>query len=92
MARAGATRRPAWLNALIALHGQTDVDPRSDRWLWHDGEMGVVVSHRTHVWEVLAFGSERSVTLRSVGQPSDVDVGMAVDLAGLYDVPGAVAT
>lgn len=87
-----ALRRPLWLASLTDLHGEPDKDPHADRWLWDEGEYGVIISHRTHVWEVLAFGTARSVTIRSITAPTDVDISQAVALAGLYDRPGAVAT
>lgn len=87
--------RARWLETLALLYGEpdsADVDAAGGRWEWQEGEIGVLISHRTHVWEVLAFCPRRSVTVRALVKLTDAEVGLAVTLAGLLEAPEAVAT
>jgi hypothetical protein len=81
---------PRWLKELSARLGEPVIDRLGtmDRWLWHDGEVGVVIDKLTKVWQVVAFTPQRSVTLRSADAPTERQIRAAVALA---DPIGAVA-
>ena len=75
-----------WLPDLVSRLGPPETSPDDrERWTWQDGELGVFVDKLTHVWQVVAWTPDRSVTLRSLERPSDAETGRMVMLAGLHD-------
>lgn len=80
------TRKP-WLNRLIAELGPAEAHPELDRWVWDDGELGVYAEQLTHVWQVVAWTPDRSVTLRSASAPTTADFDRVAGLAGLHQAP-----
>lgn len=77
--------RPRWLRDLVSALGEPEADHQGGRtrWMWHDGEVGVVLDRLSRVWQVVAFGPARSVTLRTETTPNELQIRDAVALAGL---------
>jgi hypothetical protein len=86
MAKAPAQSPAWWLPALTDRLGPPEIDTDLTRWTWQDGELGVFIDRLTHAWQTVAWAPRRSVTLRSIEQPSDADIERTVRLAGLLDV------
>jgi hypothetical protein len=78
---------PRWLREATVKLGQPEIDRkgRLRRWLWRDGETGVVLDRQTHIWQLVVFTPKASVTFRSIHEPNDADIRQATDLAGLGD-------
>jgi hypothetical protein len=78
-------RMPRWLRETAAKLGTPAVenDGGLRRWLWSEGEAGVVLSRITQTWQLVVFTPDASVTLRSALEPTDSQVRAAVALAGL---------
>jgi hypothetical protein len=84
------TSFPRWLRETTARLGlpETSAAGMMRRWLWSDGEVGVVIDRPSHTWQVVAFTPARSVTLRSSTEPTDRQIRAVVELAGVgYDAP-----
>jgi hypothetical protein len=79
--------QPRWLREAVSKMGQpeTDTKGRLRRWLWRDGETGVVIDRQTHIWQLVVFTPRTSVTYRSVHEPDDIEIRLASNLAGLGD-------
>lgn len=73
-----------WLPRLVHRLGVPETDPELQRWTWQDGELGVFVDQLTHAWQAVAWAPDRSVTLRSLAPPTDADLTMLADFAGLH--------
>lgn len=80
---------PRWLREVVARLGAPEVDSQMgmERWLWREGEMGVVIHKQSHTWQVVAFSPRCSVTMRTIEKPDDLEIRMAVMLANLDDYP-----
>lgn len=74
-----------WLPDVVAVLGPAERDPELDRWTWQDGEIGVFVDKLTHAWQTVAWSPRRSVTLRGLDRPTDADMIVTVNLAGLIE-------
>lgn len=79
-------RLPRWFRDLATRLGapsDIDVVGAANRWLWFDGEAGVVMARHPDVWQVFAFCPDGSVTLRLADRPTDAQIRDAVALSGL---------
>lgn len=87
---------PRWLREVTARLGlpRCDHDPveRTRRWLWRDGDVGVIVECRGRIWQAVAFTPVRSALLRSGEPPIDAQLCTLTALAGLHDLGDAVRT
>lgn len=83
------TSFPRWLRETTARLGlpETGAAGMMRRWLWADGEVGVVIDRPSHTWQVVAFTAARSVTLRSNSEPTDRQIRAVVELAGVGYAP-----
>jgi hypothetical protein len=80
---------PIWLPRVVAVLGSAEYDEHGElrRWLWQDGEMGVVLDKHTHAYQAVVFTPVRSLTMRSVVEPSEAEVDDLVSVVGLADKP-----
>lgn len=76
---------PRWLREIVAQLGEPEIDHHGTmrRWLWRDGDAGVVLDKHTHVWQLVVFGPACSVTVRTITEPTDPEIRMAAALADL---------